>query len=215
MTAELTSAHASPFITVLNQAAIAFQEGLRDRPTAADVVEALLQAEKTTKREHLIYPFESLLGNWRLCFATGTRKVRRGGIVLGNGFYVPKLAVAQIAFQAHAEAVALGQGTIRNQVEVGPVRLRFTGPAHYLGKKTLLAFDFTHVQLSVLGKTAYSGPVPGRREKPEDFYSQSVAGLPFFAFFLATPTVIAARGRGGGLALWVKTRADEAETATH
>ena len=213
MTVELTSTPSSPFITVLNQAAIAFQGNVRDRPTAAAVTEALLQAEKTTKREHRLYPFESLLGTWQLCFATGTRKVRRGGIVLGNGFYVPKLAVAQIAFQANAEAVALGQGTIRNQVEVGPVRLRFTGPAHYLGKKTLLAFDFTDVQLSVLGKTAYRGPILGRRAKATDFYNQSVAGLPFFAFFVATPSFIAARGRGGGLALWVNTP-NEAETTT-
>ncbi|PSB29282.1 hypothetical protein [Stenomitos frigidus] len=206
MTAELIPTHPSPFITVLSQAATAFQGKGSDRPTAASVVEALLQAEKTTKRAHQSYPFESLLGNWQLCFATGTRKVRRGGIVLGNGFYVPKLAVAQISFQAESDAVALGHGAIGNQVEMGPVRLRFTGPAHYLGKKTLLAFDFTYVQLSVLGKTAYNGPVPGRRVQAEDFYSQSIVDLPFFAFFLVTPNFIAARGRGGGLALWVKTQ---------
>jgi len=77
-----------------------------------------------------------LLGNWRLCFATGTRKVRRGGIVLGNGFYVPKLAIAQLSFSAEVDVdPALGRGTIGNQVEVGPVLLRFTGPAHWLGKK--------------------------------------------------------------------------------
>ena len=209
MTAELTSTHSSPFITVLQQAAIAFQEGMSDRPTASAVIEALLEAEKATKREHRLYSFESLLGDWRLCFATGTRKVRRGGIVLGNGFYVPKLAIAKIAFQANAEAIVLGRGTICNQVDVGPVRLRFTGPAHYLGKKTLLAFDFTQVQLGVLGKTAYSGSVPGRRSQPDAFHSRSIAGLPFFAFFLVTPGFIAARGRGGGLALWVNT-ADEA-----
>ena len=182
-------------ITVLNQAAIAFRGKTSDRPTAATVIEALLQAEKTAKREHVIYPFESLLGNWQLCFATGTRKVRRGGIVLGNGFYVPTFAVAQISFQAEAEALELGHGAIANQVEVGPVRLRFTGPAHYPGKKNLLAFDFTHLQINVMGRTAYSGAVPGRKPKAKDFYSRSVAHLPFFAFFLVTPTFVAARGR--------------------
>lgn len=205
MTAELAPTHSSSFITVLNQAAIAFQEKANDRPTAAAVVKALLQAEKAAKREQVIYPFKSLLGNWQLCFTTGTRKVRRGGIALGNGFYVPKLAVAQISFQAEAEAVELGHGAIGNQVEVGPVLLRFTGPAHYLGKKNLLAFDFTHLQLDVLHKTVYSGAVPGRKTKTQDFYSQAIRTLPFFAFFLVLPDFIAARGRGGGLALWVKT----------
>ena len=31
-----------------------------------------------------------------------------------------------------------------------------------------------------------------------------IAKLPFFAFFLITENLIAARGRGGGLALWIK-----------
>jgi hypothetical protein len=189
---------------VLQQAVAAFQDKASARPRAEAVAEALLQAEKAAKRERLTDSFEPLLGNWRLCFATGTRRVRRGGIVLGNGFYVPKLAIAQLSFSAEAGTdPALGRGTISNQVEVGPVLLRFTGPAHWLGKKNLLAFDFTCLQLNVLGKTVYSGAVP-RRKPSTDFYRQTVGKLPFFAFFLVTPDFIAARGRGGGLALWVK-----------
>ncbi|MBW4693379.1 MAG: hypothetical protein KME27_16630 [Lyngbya sp. HA4199-MV5] len=201
MTVDLTSTSADG-LTVLTQAATAFQAQASDRPTAEVVVKALLQTEKAAKQAHLRYTFEPLLGNWQLCFATGTRKVRRGGIVLGNGFYVPKFAVAQISFQAEVDEVASGKGAIANQVEVGPVRLRFTGPAHYLGKKNLLAFDFTQVQLHVLGRTVYSGAVPGR--KPKSDYAQSVGKLPFFAFFRVTPELMAARGRGGGMALWVK-----------
>ncbi|MBW4472482.1 MAG: hypothetical protein KME45_19230 [Stenomitos rutilans HA7619-LM2] len=207
MTADLVSPSAS-FLAVLTKAAVAFQAKANDRPTASAVVNALLQAEKAAKQEHLLYPFEPLLGTWQLCFATGTRKVRRGGIVLGNGFYVPKFAVAQISFQAEASDAAIGKGTIDNQVEVGPVLLRFTGPAHYLGKKNLLAFDFTHVQLTVLSKAIYNGAVPGRKVT-QNIYAQSARSLPFFAFFRVTPTLIAARGRGGGLALWVNVANDE------
>lgn len=196
----------SDFLTVLTQAVKAFQTQASDRPTASAVVNALLQAEKAAKQEHLLYSFEPLLGDWQLCFATGTRKVRRGGIALGNGFYVPKFAVAQISFQAEADEAALGKGEIANQVAVDPVRLRFTGPAHYLGKKNLLAFDFTQVQLYVLGRTVYNGAVPGRKPK-SDFYAQTIGKLPFFAFFRVTPDLMAARGRGGGMALWVKVDA--------
>lgn len=203
MTVESISVSTPDFLTVLNQAAIAFQKQSRDRPAAGAVAQALLQAEKAAKREHLLYPFEPLLGNWQLCFATGTRKVKRGGIVLKSGFYVPSFAMAQISFQAEADEAAPGKGSIGNQVMVGPVLLRFTGPAHYLGKKNLLAFDFTHLQLNVLGRTVYSGTVPGRKAQ-QDFYQQSVGKLPFFAFFRVTPGLLAARGRGGGLALWVK-----------
>ncbi len=191
-------------MTVLTQAAAAFQANT-SRPSAELVVRALLQAEKATKQERVSYPFESLWGHWRLCFATGTRKARRGGIVLGKGFYVPQFAVAQISFGgvtgSHDES---GKGTIGNQVEVGPVRLRFTGPARYRGQKNLLAFDFTQLQIGVLGKTVYDGGVRGGTRKTEAFDSQSIARLPFFAFFIVTPDFIAARGRGGGLAIWVK-----------
>ncbi len=204
MTIELASTSASDFTAVLTQAATAFQGKRRDRPTTEAVVKALVQAEKAAKKAPLLYSFEPLLGEWQLCFATGTRKVKRGGIALGKGFYVPQLAVAQISFQAEADAAVLGRGSIGNQVKVGPVLLRFTGPAHYLGKKNLLAFDFTHLQLDVLGKTVYDGAVPGRKPDPQDFYDRAVGGLPFFSFFLITPAFMAARGRGGGLALWVK-----------
>jgi hypothetical protein len=203
MTVELAPA-SSDFLTVLTQATTAFQEKRRDRPAPEVVMNALLQAEKNAKRTHLLYPFEPLLGDWQLCFASGTRKVKRGGIVLGKGFYVPQVAIAQISFQAEADAVALGHGTIGNQVAVSPVLLRFTGPAYSLGKKNLLAFDFTHVQVNVLGKTVYSGTVPGRKPNSQGFYDRAVGELPFFTFFLVTPALIAARGRGGGLALWVR-----------
>ncbi len=205
MTIDLSAADSSIFLTVLTQAAQAFRGKATERPTAEAIVAALIQAETATKRSRLTYPFEPLLDNWRLCFVTGTRKVRRrGGIVLGKGFYLPKLAIAQISFSATEAELAVGKGAIANQVEVGPVLMRFTGPAHYLGKKNLLAFDFTHLQIKVLGKTVYSGAVRGGKKKTQDFYSQAVATLPFFAFFLVTPDLIAARGRGGGLALWVK-----------
>jgi len=37
-----------------------------------------------------------------------------------------------------------------------------------------------------------------------NFYDQPIAKLPFFAFFLVTEDFIAARGRGGGLALGLR-----------
>jgi hypothetical protein len=40
--------------------------------------------------------------------------------------------------------------------------------------------------------------------KIEAFEDLSTAQLPFFAFFLVTDDLIAARGRGGGLALWFR-----------
>lgn len=119
----------------------------------------------------------------------------------GKGFYIPQIAPAQIST---TRKPATSQLEITNQIKFGSLLFKLTGPARYLGKKNLLAFDFNHVQLSLFGRAIYSGEFRGGFAAAEDFYSQPIAKLPFFAFFLVTENFIAARGRGGGLALWVK-----------
>ncbi|MBW4644912.1 MAG: hypothetical protein KME23_18290 [Goleter apudmare HA4340-LM2] len=203
MTTDVTST-AKPDLTTISQAVAAYRGGGGKLPQAALLVNALLQAEKTAKQQRLTYNFESLVGKWRLCFATGTRKVRqRGGIVLGKGIYLPKFAAAHISFSADLTDSS-GRGEIGNQVQVGPVLLQLTGPAKYLGKKNLLAFDFTQMQISLFCRGVYNQPIRSGKGQGEDFYNQPIAKLPFFAFFMITEDAIAARGRGGGLALWIR-----------
>ncbi|MBE9205406.1 hypothetical protein IQ244_02435 [Nostoc sp. LEGE 06077] len=198
MTAELPSLATSEFVATLKQAG-----KNSDRPSAKVIVDALLQAEKTTKQQRISYNFDSLVGTWRLCFATGTRKVRqRGGIILGKGFYWPKFTPTYISFSQATSAKA----EISNQVKLGSVFLKLTGPAKYLGKKNLLAFDFTHIQISVFGRVIYNKPLGRNKSQTKDFDNEPIAKLPFFAFFLITEDFIAARGRGGGLALWFRER---------
>ena len=78
MKANLISNSASDFINSLSCAATAYRAG-NQLPSAEIMVNALLEAEKTAKLQKLNYPFESLNGKWRLCFATGTKKVRNRG----------------------------------------------------------------------------------------------------------------------------------------
>ncbi len=205
MTINLTSSVPSDFVTTLTIAADNIRgQTNNQRPSTKAVIEALLQAEKAAKQQRLTYPLESLLGNWRLGFATGTRKVRRGGIVLGRGFYLPKVVPAQISFSRQLESPQPNEdkGEIGNQIQFGPILFKLTGPAQFLGKKNLLAFDFTQVQLRVFGRTVYRGNFRSGTQR-EDFDRQPIT-IPFFAFFLVTQDFIAARGRGGGLALWIR-----------
>ncbi|BAY65783.1 hypothetical protein NIES22_58900 [Calothrix brevissima NIES-22] len=206
MSADITSKTTPDFAIALSQAAATYRGEGGKLPNPAVLVDALLAAETAAKQQRLVYNFESLLGEWRLCFATGTRKVRqRGGIVLGKGVYLPKFAAAQISFSATSEQ-DLGKGEIGNQVKVGPVLLKLTGPAKYLNKKNLLAFDFTQMQINLANLTVYNGKIRSGKVESGDFYSQPIAKLPFFAFFLITEDFIAARGRGGGLALWIREK---------
>ncbi|MEH2423505.1 MAG: hypothetical protein V7K48_22105 [Nostoc sp.] len=204
MTADLTSTATFEFVTVLSHAAGTYRGQRGTRPSAEILVNALLQAEKSAKQQRLTYPFESLLGKWQLCFVTGTNKVReRGGIVLGKGFYVPKFITIHASFNTILEQDS-GRGEIINQVEYGPLLLKLTGPVQYLSKKNLLAFDFNHMLISLFGRVVYNRPIRFGKVKTEDFYNQPIAKLPFFGFFLVTEDIIAARGRGGGLALWIR-----------
>ncbi len=198
MTSTSTS---SDFIAVLEQAVSAFRDSGVSRPEAEQVVNALLQAEKSAKQSAIEYQFSQLQGQWRLCFATGTRKIRQGGIKLKQGYYVPKIATAQISFNIDES----GAERIGNQAQLGALKLQFSGPARYQTKKNLLAFEFTRLQVCLGKKTFYSQAVRGGAEKEQTFSETAIAKLPFFAFFLIRDRLIAARGRGGGLALWIRS----------
>jgi hypothetical protein len=171
------------------------------RPSTQAVTEALLMTEQQTKRQHQTIPIAALLGTWRLQFTAPKKPTYKAGQLVGKGFYVPKVATATLAFSPDADRP---DGlTIQNQLQVGALRLRFIGPAKLLAKKNLLAFDFVRLQL-FLGKLRILNLSLNSSTSPETFAQTPVGKLPFFSFFAAEPHYLAARGRGGGLALWVK-----------
>lgn len=147
MTTDLTSTASPDFVATLTHAAAAFRDRRSDRPRTKAVVNALLQAEKAAKQQRLTYPLESLLGDWRLCFTAPRQAHLKGGMALGKGFYVPQIAPAQISFGTPAStSVQNSNGLeIGNQIQFGSLLFKLTGPAQYLGKKNLLAFDFTYM----------------------------------------------------------------------
>ncbi|MEG4270891.1 MULTISPECIES: hypothetical protein [unclassified Microcoleus] len=189
-------------ISILEQAAKS-----NTKPSPAAVVSALLEAEKSAKQNKIRYGFEQLIGNWRLCFITGTKKTRqKAGIVLGAGRYIPEW-VAKIQIAYSAQAVAGGEadsetGRVENSVQVGAIVLTLSGPTKFLVNKNILAFDFTRITVKLLGKTVYQGFIRGGETREAEFFSLSVGKQAFFAYFLVEDGIIAARGRGGGLALW-------------
>jgi hypothetical protein len=168
------------------------------RPPAAEVIQALLQQEASVRRERSHFPKQDLVGDWRLHFVT-LGKVNLVSKRL-RGFFLPAFVPAQISFQPSESDAPL---QVTNQVTIGLIKLKFTGPARYEIKKNLLGFDFTQLAVQVAGQQVYAGAVPSSRSN-QNFMDISIGRLPFFAFFAVTPTFVAARGRGGGLAIWVK-----------
>lgn len=172
-------------------------------PAPEAVVEALLMAEKTAKQTKVRHAYPQLLGTWRLGFITGTKRSRqRAGVILGAGRFLPKWVKIQLSYSQ----LESGQerGTVQNSVELGPLVLIVTGSTQFWQKTNILAFDFTRMKVSLSGLKLYEGYIRGGRDREARFYEQSVKEQAFFTYFLVENRCIAARGRGGGLALWTR-----------
>jgi hypothetical protein len=172
-------------------------------PASETVVEALLQAEKNAKQTKVSHNYSQLLGTWRLGFITGTKRSReKAGVILGAGRFVPswvKIHLTYSPLEPHQE-----RGTVQNSVQLGLLQLILTGPTQFWSKTNILAFDFTRMKVSLSGLKMYEGYIRGGKDREGCFYEQRVKEQAFFTYFLVENSCIAARGRGGGLALWTR-----------
>jgi hypothetical protein len=175
------------------QAAILARITTNNRPSTSEVIEALRSTEKALKKTPVPIPLAAIEGTWRLQFASGAKKTKRG-LKLGKGYYWPSWVYAAISFEA--------TGKIQNQLRLGGLEIRFTGPCRAHDKQNIVVFDFTQLQVLIGEKVLYSRSI--NKYPVEEFGARSIAKLPFFVFLWANEQAIAARGRGGGLAIWVK-----------
>jgi hypothetical protein len=194
----------TPSIDPALDQAIEFLTTLSATPPAPQaVVEALLQAEKTAKQTKTRHTYSQLLGTWRLGFITGTKQSRqRAGIILGAGRFLPKWVKIQLSYSLSESRQE--QGTTQNSVELGPLQFVLTGPTQFWSKTNILAFDFTRMRVSLFGLRLFESYIRGGRDRENRFWEQSLKEQAFFTYFLVQDNSIAARGRGGGLALWTK-----------
>ena len=114
-------------------------------------------------------------------------------------------------------------GRIRNGIYLGPVKFFFDGPFVWREKLSMLEFTFTRVSLGLgpLGpwsfdiddgkwdavKAAEQSASEGQG-KVEKGKASKPGANPFFKFVYTDDKCIAARGRGGGLAMWARGRAN-------
>ena len=179
-------------------------------PAPEAVVKTLLQAEKTAKQTKVRHVYSQLIGTWRLGFITGTKRSRkRAGVILGAGRFLPKWVKIHLSYSQ--SELSQEQGTVQNSVELGPLRLVLTGPIKFWQKTNILAFDFTRMKVSLSGLKVYEGYIRGGQDREAHFWEQSVKEQAFFTYFLVQDNSIAARGRGGGLALWTRVNKKNTE----
>ncbi len=171
-------------------------------PKPAEVVKDLLESEKQSKKAKIDRSLSNLIGCWNLRFITGTKKARnQAGIVLGAGRYIPRLIKIQITYE-NDQQLALNTGRVKNFVKLAFCNLSLTGPIKFIPQTRILAFDFTYLNLTIFGFKIYDGYIRNGLEKEAKFYEMGTKDQAFFSYFLIEENLIAARGRGGGLALW-------------
>jgi len=104
-----------------------------------------------------------------------------------SGWLLRGLA-ARLEIRSEADGLQLS-----NAVNLGVLTLRFRGRGRLQGRRPLLMFSFAELELSLAGRVLVRRVLPDPSERR----------MPFFALIQRSPDGwLAARGRGGGLALW-------------
>ena len=146
----------------------------------------LLELERQVRQGGSGLRAPELLGCWRL------DQVWPKGSPRPSAFSGSLLRAVQARLEISAP-VAEEELSLSNAVTLGPLELRFRGVGRLVGSRPLLQFSFQELQLSLGGRVLL------RRALPEPARQR----LPFFALIARDPSGwLAARGRGGGLALW-------------
>lgn len=174
-------------------------------PSTPDA-DRLLRLERRSRAEGSGLVAADLIGCWRLEQVWGKGSREPSGI---SGAVLRTLA-ARLEITPGA---APGSLALANVVNLGGLELRFEGEGELRGRRPLLVFWFDRLQLRLAGRVLLQRPL----QRPEP------RRLPFFALIarshpapagtttgMADPGQperlhgwLAARGRGGGLALWV------------
>ncbi len=178
-------------------------------PDRQETVNILLAQEKAARAARQPIRLAQLTGHWRLTFITGTKKSRqRAGVALGAGRFLPnwiKIAIAYDAMGPDSDEVTPDPvGTVENRVGFAGVDLRVAGPIQLYPQRRVLAFDFIKVRFALAGVKLFDDYVRGGAAREKAFAQKSMRDQAFFTYFWVTEDFIAARGRGGGLAIWIR-----------
>ncbi len=198
-------------IQILKQAAKSVTDKTIKKPPIADLITALLESEAKAKKDKPEANFSQLVGNWRLCFVSSKQTAQTAK---KSGQYLPSFLNIQLGYStttlndteiSHLDSTP---GSIQNIIQVAAVKFTITGPAKFYPKKCLLAFDFTRMKVQMFGITLYNGYIRDGKNSEAKFYQRKINQQAFFAYFLIAEEAIAARGRGGGMALWARISAN-------
>ena len=145
----------------------------------------LLELEKQARRTGSGLTASNLEGCWQLNSVWPKGQTEANAL---NGWLLRRIGACLEISTSSDEQLQL-----RNAVSLAALTLQFSGPGELQGRQPLLKFRFERVEL-MLGKLTL---IKRKLPSPED------GREPFFALISRSAEGwMAARGRGGGLALW-------------
>ena len=154
-------------------------------------LEKLKELEKKARVEGSGIEFDSLLGLWKF------NSVWKQGSDVEDSISSTLLQVLSASLELKKSTHNTGEEsfTIANAIKFGLLTLRFSGYANLERKQPLLFFAFNHIQIKLGSLTIFNRSLPEPDKKRR----------PFFALIAIDSNAkwLSARGKGGGLALWV------------
>ena len=154
----------------------------------------LTEFEKIARAEGSGIQFDSLLGLWKF------NSVWKQGSDKEDSISSTLLQVLSASLELKQDRQNPEEEifTIANSIKFGLLTLRFSGSANLERKQPLLPFSFDYIQVRLASLTILKRSLPTQDRKKR----------PFFALIAidSNGKWLSARGKGGGLALWVKEK---------
>ncbi len=148
----------------------------------------LAQFEKVARSDGSGIEYDSLVGCWKF-FSVWKQKNDNEDLIASS---LLRLFVARLEITKDQS----NKFFISNSIQLGSLLIRFSGYGKLKGKQPLLPFYFDCIEFHAGSRALFRRHL----EKPEE------QNMPFFALISMEEhgKWLSARGRGGGLALWVK-----------
>ena len=150
--------------------------------------------EKSARIEGSGIEFDCLLGLWKF------KSVWKQGSDTEDSISSTLLQVlsASLELKRDTHNTEEEKFTIANAINFGLLTLRFSGYANLERKQPLLPFSFNRIQVKFASLTIFNRSLP----------TTDLKKRPFFALIAidSNGEWLSARGKGGGLALWIRDK---------
>ena len=154
----------------------------------------LTELEKKSRLEGSGIEFDSLVGIWKFNSVWKQGSDRKDSIAST----LLQLISASLELKKDTQNPEEEKFTIANSIKFGLLTLRFSGYANLQRKQPLLTFSFDCIQINLASLTILKRSLPTPDQKKRPFFELIAID--------SKGKWLSARGKGGGLALWVQDK---------